>query len=106
MLRPLGDHLVVEIEPEKECTSGGIIRVSPEPVRTGKVLAVGPGKRYPDKFVPTVIKPGERIAFFKAVTDTKSGKQVTYALEDNQVLLRETDVLFVLPEESKVEVTV
>ena len=104
-LRPLHDHIVVELEPVKEFTRGGIIKVAPEPVRTGHVKAVGPGRLYMDKFIPTELKVGDRIAFFQAVTDTLQGKLLHWRLPDNTVLLRETDTLFVLPDGLDMEVT-
>lgn len=116
-LRPLHDHVVVELDPVKEFSRGGIIKVAPEPVRTGTVLAVGPGRRYQvqdqdpqsrrrrTRFVPTELKVGERIAFFQAVMETQQGAQIGYALPNNQALLRETDALFVIPEGVEVEVS-
>jgi len=110
-LRPLHDYLVVELEPVKEFTRGGIIKVAPEPVRVGKVTAIGKGRHYPGldgvkgKYVPTVLQVGERIAFFQAVTQTKQGRQLDMSLPDNHELLRETDALFVIEEGADVEVT-
>jgi co-chaperonin GroES (HSP10) len=110
-LRPLHDYIIVEVEPATEFTRGGIIKVAPEPVRVGRVKAVGPGRFYlssrtgKSSFVPTELKVGERIAFFKAVTETQQGKQLQYRLPDNTSLLRETDALFVLPDDLAVEVT-
>ncbi len=95
-MRPLNDWVLVELEPVKETTRGGIIKVAPEPIRTARVLAVGSGKQYPDLFVPTVVKVGERVAFFAAATDTKQGRQVGYVLPENQELIRETDILMVV----------
>jgi len=110
-LRPLHDHCVVEMEPVKEFSRGGIIMVAPEPVRVGRVVSIGPGRRYQktegskEKFVRTELKVGERIAFFQAVTQTQQGYLLHYRLPENQALLRETDALFVLPEGVDVEVT-
>ena len=73
-LRPLHDHIVVDVDPAPEFTRGGLVKVAPEPVRTGVVRAVGPGRHYSDKFVPTELKPGDRIAFFYAVGQTQQGK--------------------------------
>jgi len=105
MLKPLHDYLVVELEPIKEFSRGGIIKVAPEPIRTGRVKAIGPGRLYEDRFVPTMLKVGERIAFFQAVTQTKQGHSNRYSLCDSEELLRETDALFVLPEGLDLEVT-
>ena len=104
-LRPLHDWMVVELEPSKETVGGStIIRVSDEPVRIGRVIAIGPGKNYPDKFVPTEVEIGERVVFFIASTDTRSGKAVHHHLPHNQRLIRETDVLFVTTDDVEVSV--
>lgn len=109
--RPLHDNIVVELEPVKEFSRGGIIKVAPEPVRIGRVLAVGKGRFFAASnggkglFVPTELKVGERIAFFQAVTQTQQGQQLRYKLPENQVLLRETDALFVIPEGLDIEVS-
>lgn len=104
-LRPLHDWLLVELEPSKETVGSGIIvRVGENPVRFGKVLAVGPGRRYQDKYVPTSVEVGERVVFFIASTDTMSGRMITHQLPDNQRLIRETDVLFVTDEDIEVSV--
>lgn len=96
MLRPLNDWLLVELEPEDKVLSSGIIKVAADPIRMGKVLAVGPGKNYPDRTVPMEVKAKQRVAFFIASAQTKQGQQLNYALLENQVLIRETDVLMIL----------
>lgn len=95
--------MVVEIEPSKETFESSIIvRVSESPIRIGKVLAIGPGRMYPDKFVPTEVEVGERVVFLIAAADTQSGKAIHHHLPDNQRLIRETDVLFVTNEDIKI----
>jgi co-chaperonin GroES (HSP10) len=101
-LRPVNDWLLVELEPEVKETSSGLILVAPEPIRSGRVLRVGPGKRYPEKFVETVVRVGERVAFFIAGAQTKQGTQLSYVLPENQILIRETDVLLVLDGDMRV----
>ena len=110
-LIPLHDYVVVELEPVKEFTRGGIIKVAPEPLRIGRVVSAGPGRIYQEldsdkeRHVPMELKPGDRIAFFQAVTQTKQGTQLHYTLSDGQELLRETDALFVIPEGLDLEVS-
>lgn len=103
MIEPKNDWLLVELEPLREFAKGLIIRTAPEPIRTARVIAVGKGKQYPDKFVPTVIKPGERVAFFYAIAETKQGRQVSYLLPEGQELIRETDILGVLEDGVHIE---
>jgi co-chaperonin GroES (HSP10) len=88
--------MIVEIEPDKETHAGSsIVRVSENPIRVGKVLAIGPGRHYIDKFVPTEVEVGERVVFLVASADTQSGKAIHHYLPNNQRMIRETDVLFV-----------
>lgn len=74
-----------------------------EPVRTAKILSTGPGRYYGSKFIPTEAKIGDRVVFFKALMETQQGKILGYHLEDNQGLIRESDVLFAV--EGNVQVT-
>ena len=104
-LRPLHDWLVIELEPAPEMKGSIIIPGTvPEPIRIGKVLRAGPGRQWPEKFVPMAVKAGERIAFFKAVTDSGQNKAASFQLPKDQELIRETDVLFTV--EGDVEVSV
>jgi co-chaperonin GroES (HSP10) len=102
--RLLSDWVLVELEPAKEATLGGIIKVGPDPIRIAKVLKAGPGRHYVDKYVPSEVKPGDRFPFFKATSDTKQGRQLAERLPEGQELIRESDILFVI-EEGDVEVT-
>lgn len=101
-LRPLQDRLVVELDAEHNESRGGILLLGHDPVRTGTVLRVGPGKDYKDKFLATEVKPGERVAFLQAVLETRSEKQLNFCLPDNQALIRETDILGVVSEETDI----
>jgi len=48
----LSDWMLIQLDPRKETTPGGIIRTSEQPVWTGVVQMAGPGRQYRDKFVP------------------------------------------------------
>ncbi len=114
-LRPLSDVLVVELEPPRTKTRGGLIRpdTKQHPIRVGRVLRAGPGRRWKSKatgkmvFWPMEAKPGERICFMAALLQTQQGRQIQggYALGDNEALIRETDVLFVIDEGDDVEIS-
>ena len=95
-VRPLQDRVLVELEPEKGTSRGGIILTGHDPVRTAKVLRVGPGKQYKDRYLPTEVKEGERVAFLQAALETRSEAQLNHKLPDNQALIRETDILCVV----------
>jgi len=107
--RPLGDRLLVKLEPEKK-PSGLIVQLGPQPVRTAKVVRVGPGKSWAPPtggkmvFWETQVKPGERVAFFKAAVDTAQGQAVTDILGEDYALISETDVLFIVEDEVEVSV--
>jgi co-chaperonin GroES (HSP10) len=94
--RLLSDYVLVELEPLREKTIGGIVKPGTvvEPLRMGKVKMVGPGRRFLDKYVPTQLKPGATVAFFVASTDTKGGRAITYLLREDERIIRENDVLF------------
>jgi len=97
-MRLLHDWLLIELEPPKQ-TAGSIILPDPErePMRMAKVLSTGPGRRSKTGSIrPLGVSPGERICFHMANLQTKQGRELCYRLEDNQGLIRETDVLFVV----------
>lgn len=94
-LRPLHDWVIIKrMEPE-ERTAGGIIipASAKEKPSEGVVRAVGPGRyktekgKKEKKFIPTVLKPGERVLFvdYKARDIDLNGEEIT--------LIREEDVL-------------
>jgi co-chaperonin GroES (HSP10) len=116
ILQLLHDYLLVRLDPRKKTTPGGIIRTTEQPIWTGVVLMTGPGRQYVDKYVPIDVKVGERVAFLSAATDGHlSGLAVNEALvcnfvgeaiakTDEQRIIRENDVLFVI-EEGDPEIT-
>jgi len=110
MIRPIGDRILVRLDPIPE-RSGSIITLAGDAmrVRTGVVLRVGPGRYAAKSATPTPVdvSAGERIAFFREHLEHKQGKQVTQILselEENTGLLREADVLFAIPEGAEVRV--
>ncbi len=112
-VRPLQDVILISIEPEQKNYGSIVLPDSAaEPVRVGTVLAVGPGKHWRNRrtkksmFRPIEVIVGERIAFFMANLQTKQGKQICHVLEDGQGLIRETDVLFVIPPGEKLDISV
>jgi co-chaperonin GroES (HSP10) len=95
------------MEPEKKVTRGGVIIPDnkPSPVRLGVVELVGTGRHYTDKYIPIQVEVGERVVFLVGSRDTKSGQSIARYLSENQVLIREVDILFVIPKDSTLEVT-
>lgn len=102
LLRLLSDWMLVQLEREQEKSKGGIIipdTARNEPVRVGRVLMVGPGRRYRDKFIPM---PGDligqRVAFMIAASQTRQGQAVRtrLSLPEDQEIIRLGDVLLVV----------
>lgn len=92
-LRPLHDWVLIKrMEPE-ERTAGGIIipASAKEKPSEGVVRAVGPGRyktekgKKEKKFIPTVLKPGERVLFvdYKARDIDLNGEEITLVREDD-----------------------
>ncbi len=91
--RPLHDWVLIKRSEPEEKTSGGII--IPDAVRSkpteGVVEAIGPGKfelkkdKKEKKFVPTVLKPGQRVMFIDYMTKEieLNGEEITLIQEDN-----------------------
>lgn len=116
LARLKSDCVHVRLDPRKEKTTGGILipESKDQELRTGVIIDVGPGKRvkvrrpgtsdYLEVFRPMGAKPGERVAFFIASVDTKSGKAISHYLQEDERLIREEDILFVI-EDGDVELT-
>lgn len=98
-VRPLNDWVLVRLTalPQKE---GGVVLLHPPLVSQGQVVRVGPGRHYTDgEFRPTQLKAEEVVAFLSVAVDNKQGRQVSHeVLGPSHVLIRETDVLFVIEE--------
>lgn len=113
-IRPLHDWAVIRRLDAGEMTTGGIIIpvVAREKPAEGIVEAIGPGKYRPkdkgtkEKFVPTTVKPGQRVVFASyAARDTEvDGQQVTFVREEDILGTREGDRHPVLREPHAVSV--
>ena len=68
-IKPLGDHILIEVAKEKEKTETGIFlpeTANKEKSEEGKVIATGPGKKTDDgKILMMSVKPGDRVLFQK-----------------------------------------
>ena len=100
-LRPLNDWVLVKCEviPEK---IGNIFLPHGTRMRTGEVLAVGPGRVYKDQKhrTPPDVTVGERVAFFRETLETQQGKTIVGVLQDlgdDLGLIRASDILFIVP---------
>lgn len=108
-LRPINDWVLIKIEPSTQ-PSKTIFLTEGNRVLTAIVTDVGPGKLDENQvFQPTQVRPGEKVALFKEHLAHKQGKEIASALTelgDNYALVREMDILFVLPPTSDVRVSV
>lgn len=109
-IKPLNDWAVVAPSEAMTRTAGGIIipDMAKEKPAEGTVEAIGPGaleeekweekkkekgKRKERKFIPTSVKPGERIMY-----DPYAGQKITVGGVE-RVLVRERNILGILPPE-------
>lgn len=93
MIRPLGDHILVKPEDEKEVKKGGIIipDTAKEKPQEGKIVAVGKGKRFENgTIVPLEVKAGDKVLFGKY-----SGTEIKVD-GDDYLIMREDDVLGII----------
>ncbi len=94
MLKPLADHVVVEVVAKEEKTAAGIYlpdTASKEKPQTGKVIAVGNGKVTENGVrVAPEVKAGDEVVFAKySGTEVKlDGKEY--------LILNERDILAVI----------
>lgn len=92
-LRPLHDWVLIKRREPDERTPGGIIIPSSakDKPSEGIVQAIGPGRyktekgKKEKKFIPTVLKPGERVLFvdYKARDIDFDGEDITLIREDD-----------------------
>lgn len=94
MLKPLADHVVVEVVEQEEKTASGIFlpdTATKEKPSQGKVLAVGTGKTTDAGVViPPAVKVGDEVIFAKY-----SGTPVKHEGKD-YLILNERDLLAVI----------
>lgn len=99
LARLLHDWVLVKLDPigKDNVSPGGIVLVEPEMVRTGVVLQVGAGKVYSDGvYKKTSVQVGERVAFFSGNMDTKQGQMLKSYVGEDEALIPEDAILFVI----------
>lgn len=106
-LRLMGDNILIRLDPESEKTSSGII-VRPNEaletiLRTGEVIAVGPGKWaedkgiYLDNRVPMVVEVGEGVVINRFIaSNTKTAETLhQFILDEDEALIKAGDIMLV-----------
>lgn len=94
-LKPLGNRVVVKVEPEETKTASGLYIPDTEgsnnKPQTGEIVAVGQGKRADNgSFEPMETEVGNRVIFNKY-----SGTDVD-ALQEGCLILREEDIIAIV----------
>ena len=93
-IKPLSDHILIEVVKEEEKTKAGILlpeTVEKEKPEQGKVIAVGPGRKTEQgKVIPMNVKTGDTILF------TKYGPNEVKINDKEYLIAREEDVLAIL----------
>jgi chaperonin GroES len=92
MLKPLADHIIVQVVTEEQKTQGGIVLpdTAKEKPQEASVIAVGPGRLLDNgSRVSPEVKTGDRVIFAKY-----SGTEIKIDGEE-YLILRESDVLAV-----------
>jgi co-chaperonin GroES (HSP10) len=100
MIRPMNDRIRVKIDPDKEMTSGGIIKPDDAHegvLATGVVLDVGPGcwAKKGNKREPMGLEKGEGVVFVKFHHLTETNKGVQHVIGKDELLLQPNDILLV-----------
>ncbi len=109
--RPYSDWILVKYDPPQKRSD--IIELAGDEnssVRTGTVVATGPGKQMDLVRAPMEVKPGEKVAFLRWHEEHRPGKAIAKTLRsvkedvgDNVMLIRLSDILFVYEGELRVD---
>lgn len=98
MVRPLGDRVIVKRDKGDEKTAGGLYipEAAQEQMCRGEVIAVGPGRVTSQGVrVEPSVKRGDRVLFSRYAGQER-GQRFDRS-ESDQIILREDDILAVLP---------
>jgi len=98
---PYGDRIVVKAIKQEEVRASGIVipDTAKEKPQVGEVLAVGPGRLDENgRRIPIEVKVGDRILYAK-YAGTEVPKGILGEQEEEYLVLREADILAVLPKE-------
>lgn len=94
MLKPLHDHVVLEVIKKEQTTKSGIIlsEKDNESPTIGKVIAIGEGAYIDGEIRPLSVSEGDEVVFKKyATTDIKlKGKEY--------LIIKESDILAIVKE--------
>jgi chaperonin GroES len=93
-IKPLSDHILIEPIKEEEKTKAGIFlpeTASKEKSETGKIVAIGPGKKTDEgKIIPLSVKPGDKVLF------SKYGPSEIKVEDKEYLIATESDILAII----------
>ncbi len=93
-IKPLSDHILIELIKEEEKTKSGILlpeTAEKERPEQGKVIAVGPGRRTEKgEIIPVSVKPGQKVIF------TKYGPNEIKVGDKEYLIAKEEDILAII----------
>ncbi len=94
MLKPLHDHVVLEVIKQEKTTKSGIVLTTEDRdlPTISKVLAVGPGKLLDGKLQPIAVKEGDKVVFKKYASTEVKMDGTEY------LIIKESDILAVVEE--------
>lgn len=111
-IKPMGDKLLVYLEPDAEGFSAAPSLVKPDAVkadhvfRVGRVIRVGPGEwnKKKTRRIPIGIEAGSRVLFVKFVaTHTQTAQSLQASLGKDFALIDKDDCLLELDEETRLD---
>ena len=90
-IRPLGSRIVVELNKKQQDKIGGLYvpQSAQQTPNQATVIAVGPGAKIRDTFVPTTLKVGQKVLM------PQFGGQVIKYQNDEYTVINEEDILAV-----------
>lgn len=99
-VRPIGNHVLVRINDEREVTRGGIVvpkNVLPSLYHTGQVVAMGrlTGSRARDVAIPG-LEVGQHVLFVRFHEKTGGNAEIAQILGEPVVCIRPADILLVM----------
>lgn len=94
MIKPLHDHVVLEVIEKEKTTKSGIILTTEDKDTTiiAKVVAIGPGKYNNGKYEPMHVSINDRVVFKKYSTNEIKIK------DNNYLIVKESDILGIVEE--------
>ncbi len=94
IIKPLSDHIVIEVSKKEEKTESGILlpeTAEKERPEQGRVVAVGPGKaRSSGQRIPLEVKVGDTVLF------TKYGPNEVKVGDKEYLVAKEEDILAII----------